>query len=159
MQQDLKRSRKWTAAKERRRAKQAHGVSVRWRQNGYSKTVCLAGSPVYVHVGDCWNAGKRSKGITRDEACAHSPSNACRSASTAVWTPNWTSSGDPIPGADAEGRPAAGASTSTIERPGGGWCTRQGPGPHARPCCGPSSNFHLDAGDSPITCPFPVARK
>lgn len=24
--------------------------------------------PVQVHVGDCWNAGKRSKGISRDEA-------------------------------------------------------------------------------------------
>lgn len=24
--------------------------------------------PVQVHVGGCWNAGKRSKGVTRDEA-------------------------------------------------------------------------------------------
>ncbi|MEH0428821.1 DUF6233 domain-containing protein [Streptomyces stelliscabiei] len=25
-------------------------------------------SPVYVHVGGCWNAGKRSRGVDRDQA-------------------------------------------------------------------------------------------
>ncbi|MEU0947050.1 DUF6233 domain-containing protein [Streptomyces canus] len=25
-------------------------------------------APVYVHVGECWNAGKRSRGISRDQA-------------------------------------------------------------------------------------------
>ncbi|WP_210588385.1 DUF6233 domain-containing protein [Streptomyces sp. GESEQ-35] len=25
-------------------------------------------APVYVHVEECWNAGKRSRGISRDQA-------------------------------------------------------------------------------------------
>ncbi|MER7694230.1 hypothetical protein [Streptomyces sp. NPDC097610] len=42
---------------------------------------------MYVHTGDCWNAGKRSKGITRSTRCARSPRAARQPARTAGRTP------------------------------------------------------------------------
>ncbi|MFF0163853.1 DUF6233 domain-containing protein [Streptomyces sp. NPDC005263] len=31
-----------------------------------------ADNAVYVHAGDCWNAGKRSRGVTREQGCVRS---------------------------------------------------------------------------------------
>ncbi|MEV6408825.1 DUF6233 domain-containing protein [Streptomyces bobili] len=67
---DLARTRHWIAEEERRKAEQQRGALARppapdWLLehglNGHSP-------PVYVHVGTCWNAGKRSKGISQDAA-------------------------------------------------------------------------------------------
>lgn len=58
------------AAAEQRERERQHGLEHRppppdWRlELGLNRD----GQPVYVHAGDCWNAGKRSKGISRDEA-------------------------------------------------------------------------------------------
>ncbi|MFH9821158.1 DUF6233 domain-containing protein [Streptomyces sp. NPDC017230] len=67
---DLDRTRKWIADEERREVERRRGVEERlappdWRLerglNGHSP-------PVYVHAGDCWNAGKRSKAIVQEQA-------------------------------------------------------------------------------------------
>ncbi|MEU2899612.1 DUF6233 domain-containing protein [Streptomyces sp. NPDC006967] len=69
-QRDLSRTQRWIAEEERREAERQHGVQARppapqWLLerglNGHSP-------PVYVHVGSCWNATKRSAGISQDAA-------------------------------------------------------------------------------------------
>ncbi|MFG3552599.1 DUF6104 family protein [Streptomyces sp. NPDC047725] len=58
------------AARERREAERLRGVRDRpvppdWLlEMGLNRDA----PPVQVHVGDCWNAGKRSKGVSRGEA-------------------------------------------------------------------------------------------
>ncbi|MFF9458069.1 DUF6233 domain-containing protein [Streptomyces flaveolus] len=58
------------AAAEQREAQRQHGIQARpappdWLlEQGLNRD----SPPVQVHVGDCWNAGKRTRGISRDEA-------------------------------------------------------------------------------------------
>ncbi|MET9393438.1 DUF6233 domain-containing protein [Streptomyces sp. NPDC006624] len=58
------------ARAERRQAEEQRGAERRppapdWLlEQGLNRDV----PPVQVHVGDCWNRGKRSRGVTRDEA-------------------------------------------------------------------------------------------
>lgn len=50
---------------ERRRGEQARPAPPDWLlEVGLNK----GAPPVHVHVGGCWNAGRRSRGVTRDEA-------------------------------------------------------------------------------------------
>ncbi|MGW0345918.1 DUF6233 domain-containing protein [Streptomyces anthocyanicus] len=70
---DLARTRRWIADEERPQAERRRGAEEKppppdWLlEQGLNKS----SPPVYVHVGDCWNAGSRSKGIEREQArCA-----------------------------------------------------------------------------------------
>ncbi|MEU3340448.1 DUF6233 domain-containing protein [Streptomyces sp. NPDC006668] len=66
---DLERTRRWISDEERREAERQRGLEARppapeWLlERGLSK-----GNVVYVHAGDCWNAGKRSHGVSRQQA-------------------------------------------------------------------------------------------
>ncbi|QUC63001.1 hypothetical protein IOD14_43105 [Streptomyces sp. A2-16] len=66
---DLERTRRWIADEEKREAERQRGIAARppapdWLiERGLSRQ-----HAVYVHVGDCWNAGSRSKGVERDQA-------------------------------------------------------------------------------------------
>lgn len=67
---DLERTRRWIADEERRAAERQRGLQARppapdWLiEQSLSRHV----APVYVHVGGCHMAGKRSKGVTRERA-------------------------------------------------------------------------------------------
>ena len=67
---DLARTRRWIADEERLQAERRRGAEEEppppdWLlEQGLNKS----SQPVYVHVGDCWNASKRSKGIDREQA-------------------------------------------------------------------------------------------
>nr|WP_206326116.1 DUF6233 domain-containing protein [Streptomyces sp. N502] len=69
-QRDLDRTRRWIADEERREAQRRATEERRppppdWLiEQSLSRDV----PPVYVHVGGCHMAGKRSKGVTRDAA-------------------------------------------------------------------------------------------
>jgi hypothetical protein len=69
-ERDLARTRRWIADEERREAERQRGIEARppapdWLiEQGLNRD----SPPVQVHVGDCWNAGKRTRGIRRDEA-------------------------------------------------------------------------------------------
>jgi hypothetical protein len=67
---DLERTRRWIADEERREAEHQRGIEARPARPDWLLEPGLNGHspPVYVHAGDCWNAAKRSKGITQDEA-------------------------------------------------------------------------------------------
>ncbi|MEV5646218.1 DUF6233 domain-containing protein [Streptomyces flaveolus] len=67
---DLERTRRWIADEERREAEHQRGIEARPAPPAWLLERGLNGHspPVYVHAGDCWNAAKRSKGITQDEA-------------------------------------------------------------------------------------------
>ncbi|MGW0614786.1 DUF6233 domain-containing protein [Streptomyces sp. NPDC002788] len=62
--------RRAVAAAELREAERQRGVEARpptpdWLiERGLDRD----SAPIYVHVGDCWNAGKRSRGVERDRA-------------------------------------------------------------------------------------------
>lgn len=66
----LKEVRQAIAAAEQREAERQRGIQNRpappdWLlEQGLNRDT----PPVQVHVGDCWNAGKRVRGISRDEA-------------------------------------------------------------------------------------------
>ncbi|WP_329230180.1 DUF6233 domain-containing protein [Streptomyces canus] len=66
---DLERTRRWIADEEKRETERQQGIAARppapdWLiERGLSQH-----NAVYVHVGDCWNAGSRSKGVERDQA-------------------------------------------------------------------------------------------
>ncbi|MEV8548301.1 DUF6233 domain-containing protein [Streptomyces glaucescens] len=66
----LDRVRRQIADAERREAERRHGIEARpappdWLlEQGLNRDA----PPVQVHVGDCWNAGKRTRGISRDDA-------------------------------------------------------------------------------------------
>ncbi|MER6851585.1 DUF6233 domain-containing protein [Streptomyces flaveolus] len=67
---NLERTRRWIADEERREAEHQHGIEASPAPPAWLLERGLNGHspPVYVHAGDCWNTGKRSKGITREEA-------------------------------------------------------------------------------------------
>jgi hypothetical protein len=69
-EQDLERTRRWIAAEERRQAERRRGIEARPPAPDWLIERGLDGhSPaVYVHVGGCHMAGKRSKGVERDQA-------------------------------------------------------------------------------------------
>ncbi|MEU1275296.1 DUF6233 domain-containing protein [Streptomyces sp. NPDC005799] len=66
---DLERTRRWIADEERREAERQRGLEARPPAPEWLLERGLSGrEAVYVHVGDCWNAGKRGRGITREQA-------------------------------------------------------------------------------------------
>ncbi|MEW2266133.1 DUF6233 domain-containing protein [Streptomyces sp. NPDC047853] len=67
---DLERTRRWIADEERREAERRRGIEEKPAPPDWLLEQGLnAGSPpVYVHIGDCWNAAKRSKGIEQEQA-------------------------------------------------------------------------------------------
>ena len=69
-ERDLARTRRWIADEERREAERQRGVQARPPAPKWLLDMGLnpQAPPLYVHVGDCWNAGKRSRAISRDQA-------------------------------------------------------------------------------------------
>ncbi|GAB2736796.1 DUF6233 domain-containing protein [Streptomyces bullii] len=68
-ERDLARTRRWIAEEERRQAEGRRGEAMRPPAPEWLIERGLSGqSGVYVHVGGCWNAGRRSKGVARDQA-------------------------------------------------------------------------------------------
>jgi hypothetical protein len=69
-ERDLARTRHWIAAEERRLAEKLQGEQARPAPPDWMLERGLNGHspPVYVHSGGCWNAGRRSSGISREEA-------------------------------------------------------------------------------------------
>jgi hypothetical protein len=68
-EQDLDRTRRWIAAEEQRQAEQQRGEQARPPQPDWMIEQGLnGGHPVYVHAGDCHMTGKRSKGVSEDQA-------------------------------------------------------------------------------------------
>lgn len=66
---DLERTRRWIAAEERRQQERQRAIDARPPAPDWLIEHGLNGrNSVYVHVGDCPTAGKRSKGATRDQA-------------------------------------------------------------------------------------------
>ncbi|MFE5368235.1 DUF6233 domain-containing protein [Streptomyces mirabilis] len=66
---DLKRTRRWIAAEERRQAEQRRSEHARPPEPDWLIEQGLNGrAAVYVHVGGCRMAGKRSRGVERDQA-------------------------------------------------------------------------------------------
>ncbi|MFE3033057.1 DUF6233 domain-containing protein [Streptomyces canus] len=67
---DLERTRRWIADEEKREAERQRGIAARppapdWLlDRGLNRN----SPPLYVHVGGCWNAGSRSKGVERAQA-------------------------------------------------------------------------------------------
>ncbi|MFI8872521.1 DUF6233 domain-containing protein [Streptomyces sp. NPDC055243] len=68
-ERDLARTRTWIAAEERREAERLRGLAARPPAPDWLIEQGLDGrAPVYVHRGDCHMAGKRSRGVTQDQA-------------------------------------------------------------------------------------------
>ncbi|WP_315887796.1 DUF6233 domain-containing protein [Streptomyces sp. P17] len=69
-QQDLERTRRWIADEERREAERQRGVAARPPDPDWliEQSLSRDTPPVYVHVGGCYMAGRRSKGVTREQA-------------------------------------------------------------------------------------------
>jgi hypothetical protein len=66
---DLDRTRRWIAAEERRETERHRGAQARPPASDWLIEMGLGGrAPVYVHVGGCHMAGKRSRGVDRDQA-------------------------------------------------------------------------------------------
>jgi hypothetical protein len=66
---DLDRTRSWITAEERREAERIRGEQARPPAPDWLIERGLNGrSPVYVHDGGCRMAGKRSRGVTYDQA-------------------------------------------------------------------------------------------
>ncbi|MET7357939.1 DUF6233 domain-containing protein [Streptomyces sp. NPDC005562] len=66
---DLERTRGWIAAEERREAERLRGAQARPPVPDWVIEQGLGGrAPVYVHVGGCHMAGKRWRGVPRDQA-------------------------------------------------------------------------------------------
>ncbi|MFE1056985.1 DUF6233 domain-containing protein [Streptomyces rochei] len=61
---DLERTRRWITDEERREAERRRGIEKKPATPDWLLERGLNGHspPVYVHAGDCWNAGKRSTG-------------------------------------------------------------------------------------------------
>ncbi|MGW6404525.1 DUF6233 domain-containing protein [Streptomyces sp. NPDC055134] len=59
---------RWIATEERREAERRHGEQARPPAPDWLIEMGLGGrDPVYVHVGGCHMAGKRSRGVDRDQ--------------------------------------------------------------------------------------------
>lgn len=68
-ERDLARTRKWIADEEQREAERIQAEQRRPPAPDWLIEQGLAGRvPVYVHRGDCHMAGKRSRGVTQDQA-------------------------------------------------------------------------------------------
>ncbi|MCZ4608870.1 DUF6233 domain-containing protein [Streptomyces sp. Lzd4kr] len=69
-ERDLARTRRWIADEERRERERQRGIQARPPAPEWLIELGLDphAAPVYVHTGDCWNAGKRSRAISRDQA-------------------------------------------------------------------------------------------
>ncbi|MFF1760393.1 DUF6233 domain-containing protein [Streptomyces sp. NPDC058266] len=66
---DLDRTRRWIAAEERRETERQRGAQARLPAPDWLIEMGLGGrDPVYVHAGGCHMAGKRSRGVVRDQA-------------------------------------------------------------------------------------------
>ena len=69
-ERDLERTRRWIVDEEKREQERQRGIERRppapdWLlEQGLNRDA----PPVQVHVGGCWDAGKRSRGIDRGEA-------------------------------------------------------------------------------------------
>ncbi|MFF7176395.1 DUF6233 domain-containing protein [Streptomyces pseudovenezuelae] len=68
-ERDLARTRRWIAQEEQRETERQRGLAARspapdWLIERHRPQR----DAVYVHVGGCWNAGSRSKGVERDQA-------------------------------------------------------------------------------------------
>jgi hypothetical protein len=60
---------RWIADEERREAERRRGEEMRPPAPDWLIERGLSGrDAVYVHVGGCWNAGKRSRGVPREQA-------------------------------------------------------------------------------------------
>ncbi|MFF1447826.1 DUF6233 domain-containing protein [Streptomyces sp. NPDC058274] len=60
---------RWIAAEERREAERRRGAEARPAVPDWLIEQGLSGrAPVYVHVGGCWSAKKRCRGVGRDQA-------------------------------------------------------------------------------------------
>jgi hypothetical protein len=69
-ERDLERTRQWIADEEKREQERQRGLERRPPAPDWLLEVGLNrdSPPVQVHVGDCWNSGKRTRGIDRGEA-------------------------------------------------------------------------------------------
>lgn len=68
-ERDLARTRQWIADEERREKERQHGEQARPPAPDWLIEHRLQEHrAVYVHAGGCWNAGKRSRGVTREQA-------------------------------------------------------------------------------------------
>ncbi|MGW4950653.1 DUF6233 domain-containing protein [Streptomyces parvulus] len=69
-QRDLDRTRRWIADEERRETERQRGIAARPAPPDWllEKGLNRDSPPVYVHAGDCWNAGGRSHGVPRELA-------------------------------------------------------------------------------------------
>jgi hypothetical protein len=67
---DLERTRRWIANEERREAERQRGLAARPPTPDWliERSLSRNAPPVYVHVGGCHMAGKRSRGVTREQA-------------------------------------------------------------------------------------------
>jgi hypothetical protein len=66
---DLERTRRWIAAEEQRETERRRGEQARPPEPDWLIEQGIDGrQPVYVHVGGCHMAGKRSRGAQRDQA-------------------------------------------------------------------------------------------
>ena len=68
-EQDLERTRRWIADEERRETERQRGEQARPPEPDWLIERGLNGrQAVYVHVGGCWSAKKRCRGVERDQA-------------------------------------------------------------------------------------------
>lgn len=69
-EQDLARTRRWIAEEEQREAERQRGAQARPPTPDWllERGLNSRSTPVYVHVGGCWNAAKRADGVTREQA-------------------------------------------------------------------------------------------
>jgi len=67
---DLERTRRWIAAEERRQTERQRGIDARPPAPDWliEQSLNRQNPAVYVHAGDCPAAGKRSRGVTREQA-------------------------------------------------------------------------------------------
>ncbi|MGY1548266.1 DUF6233 domain-containing protein [Streptomyces sp. MN6] len=67
---DLERTRRWIAAEEQRETERQRGMQARPPVPDWllERGLNAHSDPVYVHAGGCWNAGKRSAGVPREQA-------------------------------------------------------------------------------------------
>ncbi|MDQ0605502.1 hypothetical protein QF037_009935 [Streptomyces canus] len=69
-ERDLARTRRWIVDEERREAERRRGIEARPPVPDWliEQSIGHQAPPVYVHVGGCHMAGKRSKGAAREQA-------------------------------------------------------------------------------------------